>query len=137
MTEAAFEHIRPLDFLALETLNPTERFQQRLLDHDSGARTCSISYIRTPVGGGSPAGLHVHDVDQIFYVLGGTMNIEVDGRATEARAGTLIVFPAGIPHRNWNGGSEPTIHLAINAPLPAVDSIFARPVGDDQADPAT
>jgi hypothetical protein len=46
-----------------EELPPTERFVQRLLDRDSGAGACMISYVRTPPQDGSPAGLHIHDVD--------------------------------------------------------------------------
>ena len=105
-----------------------ERFTQALLDHASGGAHCSINYIRTPAGGGSPAGLHTHDVDQIFYILSGTMSVEVSGTEHECPPGTLVVFPAGVPHRNWNSGSEPTVHLAINAPTPDPNVPFAKPV---------
>ena len=37
-------------------------------------------------------------------------------------------FPAGVPHRNWNGGREPTVHLAFNTALPDPTSPFARSV---------
>jgi len=43
--------------------------------------------------------------------------------------GGLIAFPANEPHRNWNEGTEPTVHLAINSPAPDPDKPFARPVG--------
>lgn len=128
MTDTTFETIRRLDVDRLTATGPGERFSQLLLDHASGATTCTVNYIRTPPGGGSPAGLHVHSVDQIFYVLEGRMNIEVDGIEDVAEAGSLVVFPAGVPHRNWNGGSEPTVHLAFNTPLPDPNEVFARPV---------
>jgi quercetin dioxygenase-like cupin family protein len=67
-------------------------------------------------------------VDQLFYVLSGTMNLEIEGRTYSAGPGTLVVFPAGVPHRNWNGGAEPTVHLAFNTPLPSPDEPFSRPV---------
>jgi hypothetical protein len=38
-----------------------------------------------------------------------------------------VVFPRGVPHRNWNGGSEPTVHLAFNVPLPEEGVPFAQP----------
>lgn len=113
---------------AADGLPPTERFAQRLLDHDSGASSCMISWIRTPPRGGSPAGLHVHDVDQHIYVVQGTMSFEADGQRFEGGPGSLAVFPAGTPHRNWNAGSEPTVHLAINAPLPDPAEPFAKPL---------
>jgi mannose-6-phosphate isomerase-like protein (cupin superfamily) len=55
-------------------------------------------------------------VDQLFYILSGTMSLEIEGKRYEAGPGTLVVFPAGVPHRNWNGGNEATVHLAINSP---------------------
>jgi hypothetical protein len=38
-----------------------------------------------------------------------------------------VVFPKGVPHRNWNGGSEATVHLAFNVPLPEEGVPFAQP----------
>jgi quercetin dioxygenase-like cupin family protein len=104
-----------------------ERLVQKLLDRTSGGTNCTVTWIRTPAGGGSPAGRHVHDVDQIFYILSGTMAVELDGRVSLAKAGGLVVFPAGAPHRNWNAGDEPTVHLAISAPAPDPGQPFARP----------
>ena len=72
--------------------------------------------------------MHVHDVDQIFYILRGTMGIEIEGKRCECSPGSLSVFPAGVRHRNWNGGSEPTVHLAFNTPLPDPNVPFAKSV---------
>jgi mannose-6-phosphate isomerase-like protein (cupin superfamily) len=127
-TESTFEYVRQVDRRGMEAAGPDERFSQPLLDHTSGSRTCTIAYIRTPAGGGSPAGMHVHEVDQIFFVLSGTMSLEIEGRAMSAGPGSLVVFPAGVPHRNWNDGSEPTVHIAFNTPLPDPDKQFAIPV---------
>jgi len=124
-TEGTFAHIRPVDFEQLQSLGPTKRFAQRLLDGDSGAWNCMVSYIQTPAGGGSPEGRHLHPFDQIFYVLSGQMSIEVDGATSEVGPGTLIIFPKGVPHRNWNEGTEPTVHLAFNVPLPDPNEAFA------------
>ncbi len=123
------EYVRRIDQTALEAAGPSERFSQWLLDHTSGATSCSVNFIKTPAGGGSPAGLHTHVVDQIFYILSGTMSIEVDGTEYEAPPGTLVFFPKSVPHRNWNAGPEPTLHLAVNAPLPDPAVPFAVSVG--------
>jgi len=119
------EYLRNVDPAAMAAAGADTRFSQWLLDHDSGGRHCSINFIRTPAGGGSPAGMHTHVVDQIFYILEGTMSLEIEGKPYEAGPGTLVVFPAGVPHRNWNGSSEPTVHLAVNAPLPDPNVPFA------------
>ena len=125
---ADFNYVRSIDGAALAAARPDERFSQWLLDHDSGGKHCSINWIRTPPGGGSPAGNHTHVVDQIFYILSGTMSVEIEGKQYDVPPGSLVIFPAGVPHRNWNGGSEPTVHLAVNAPLPDPKEPFARPV---------
>ena len=122
------EYVRRIDFAAIEKSGADERLTQNLLDRSSGARTCTIHCIKTPAGGGSPAGMHVHDVDQIFYILRGTMSIEIEGKRYDCSPGSLIVFPAGVRHRNWNGGGEPTLHLAFNTPMPDPSVPFAKSV---------
>jgi quercetin dioxygenase-like cupin family protein len=122
------EYVRKVDFAAIDKSGVDEQLTQKLFDHTTGARTCTIICIKTPPGGGSPAGLHVHDVDQIFYILSGTMCIEIEGGQYTCSPGSLIVFPAGVRHRNWNGGRESTVHLAFNTPLPDPNLPFAKSV---------
>jgi quercetin dioxygenase-like cupin family protein len=80
------EYVRKVEFAKFEEA-PNDRLSQGLVDHGSGISTCTINYIQTPVGGGSPAGLHTHEVDQIFYILAGVMNIEVEGKEYECGPG--------------------------------------------------
>jgi quercetin dioxygenase-like cupin family protein len=115
---AGFAYVRHVDAPAVDALPADARFSQKLIDGSSGGRNAAVSYIRTPPGGGSPRGLHTHDWEQLFYVLEGTMTIEVEGERLTAGPGSLVVFPAGVPHRNWNGSDRPTVHLAVNTPLP-------------------
>ena len=122
------EYVRKVDFAAIDRAGPDERVSQALIDHGTGVQTCTINCIKTPAGAGSPAGMHVHDVDQIFYVLSGTMSIEIEGQQHDCGPGSLIVFPAGVPHRNWNESTEPTVHLAFNTPLPDPNVPFAKSV---------
>jgi len=120
------EYLRQVDFARLAAAD--KRLAQPLLDYDSGATSCSVSCIKTPPGEGSPAGMHTHAVDQLFYILSGTMSLEIAGQDYVAGPGTLVVFPAGVPHRNWNAGHEATIHLAFNSPMPDPGEPFALPV---------
>ena len=122
------EYVRKVDFAAIDRSGVGEQLTQRLFDHTTGATTCTVNCIKTPVGGGSPAGLHFHDVDQLFYILKGTMSIEIEGKRYDCPPGSLIVFPAGVRHRNWNAGEEPTVHLAFNTPLPDPEVPFAKSV---------
>ena len=121
-------YIRKVDFAAIEKSGLGERFTQSLFDYDSGAKTCRIECIKTPPGGGSPEGLHTHKVDQIFYILKGTMTVEIKGNQFEVGPGTLVVFPAGVPHRNWNRSTEPTLHLSFVVPMPNPHLPFATQV---------
>jgi quercetin dioxygenase-like cupin family protein len=108
------EYVRKVDFAALEA--SAERLSQPLLQREFGTAEYSLHCIKTPAGGGSPAGMHTHPGDQIFYILSGTMSLEIAGQAYEAGPGTMVFFPAGVEHRNWNGGAEPTVHLVVNMP---------------------
>jgi mannose-6-phosphate isomerase-like protein (cupin superfamily) len=131
--DESFQFLRKIDLEQLNATPATERYSQTLLDGESGARHCTIAYIRTPAGGGSPAGMHLHEVDQIFLVIEGRMSVEIAGVLDVAEPGTLIVFPAGVPHRNWNDGDVPTIHVAFNVPMPDASRTFAIPVSDGPA----
>jgi quercetin dioxygenase-like cupin family protein len=120
------DYVVPLDTNSFD--DPGRRVSQRLYTRESGARNCHVSYIQTPVGEGSGAGLHTHPVDQVFYLFSGRMGLEIDGAMLTAGPHSLIIFPANVPHRNWNIGEEPTRHLSILAPLPALGEKFAIPV---------
>jgi mannose-6-phosphate isomerase-like protein (cupin superfamily) len=119
------EYVQQVDFK--ELTESRNRWSQALLD-ERVTDSCSIKIVKTPAGGGSPAGLHTHAVDQIFYVLSGTMNVEIQGTTYVAGPGTLVVFPALVPHRNWNFGEDATIHLSIVVPPSPSDVSFATPV---------
>lgn len=118
MNANGFRYVRPVDTGALAALAAHERYSQKLIDATSGGEHAAVNYIRTPPGGGSPRGMHTHAWEQLFYVLDGVMSIEVDGQRHEVGPGNLIVFPAGMPHRNWNETDRDTVHLAINVPMP-------------------
>lgn len=110
------EYVRQIDFAKLSE-SGSARAVLRLLDHESGADKCAVTCIRTPPGGGSEAGLHTHPFEQIFYLLSGSMDLEIAGERYRAHAGALIIFPLRVPHRNWNSGTEPSIHLSFKVPI--------------------
>jgi mannose-6-phosphate isomerase-like protein (cupin superfamily) len=58
---------------------------------------------------------HVHrDHDDLSFVTEGTLAYDVAGEVFEASAGTLVLIPAGLPHRWWNPRSEPAEFLNIH-----------------------
>jgi len=125
---SSFAYIRQLNADAIQaSCAAKQRYSQEMIGRSSGGTSCTVSYIAVPVGSGSPAGLHVHEVDQMFYILSGSLNVEVDGMVRNVNPGSLVVFPAGVPHRNWNDGPEEAVYLAINAPL-SHPSDSAKPI---------
>jgi quercetin dioxygenase-like cupin family protein len=118
MSMTGFQVVRPVDSVKVNGLGPDERMSQKLINHVTGGAKAEVSYVVTPPGQGSPRGPHVHKWEQIFYLLEGTMTIEVEGKRQKVEAGSLIVFREGVRHRNWNETDARTVHLSINTPLP-------------------
>lgn len=113
-----FVYLRHLDADAIEANRAAEqRFSQELIGSESGVQSATVNYIAVPVGSGSPAGLHTHEWDQMFYGLLGSLSVEVGGALYNVQPGSMVVFPAGVPHRNWNEGTEQAVYLAINVPV--------------------
>ena len=107
------EHVRHVDLGAMMGAAPEERITAKLIERDE-PRAAALRMIRTPVGGGSPRGPHTHPFEQVFYIVDGSMEIEILGRRRTVGPGDLVVFPANVEHRNWNESDGPTIHLAID-----------------------
>jgi mannose-6-phosphate isomerase-like protein (cupin superfamily) len=70
--------------------------------------------------GGTPghrrpiAPLHVHHGDdEAWYVLEGSLIVQVGEEEVEARAGGGVLVPRGTAHTYWNPGSEPARYLLI------------------------
>ena len=91
---------------------------QRLVERSRGCDHCTLYAAKVFPQGGGP-GMHVHEFDQFYWVLSGELHIEVGFRQQVAGPGTLVVLPAGVPHRQWNGGSATEEHLALIVPQPA------------------
>ena len=68
-------------------------------------------------GAGGP-GMHVHEFDQFYFVLSGELQVQVSLDRFTAPLGSLVVLPAGVPHRQWNDGPETERHIALLSPAP-------------------
>jgi mannose-6-phosphate isomerase-like protein (cupin superfamily) len=113
-SSVSIEVVRPLDD---SRFDPNRFSQVVLADRSSGLSTLSLGVFRVPPGGQSP-GLHMHRFDQIYYVIRGSMELEIGLERYTAGPHTLVTIPAGMPHRNWNAGSEPEYHLNLRIPEP-------------------
>lgn len=51
-------------------------------------------------------------------MLSGALHVQIGLTTSEVGPHHLVVLPAGVPHRQWNEGTEAERHPAILAPLP-------------------
>ena len=69
----------------------------------------------SPVGGGPP--LHVHrDEDELFYVLGGELELQLGDQRFRTKAGTTAFLPRDVPHTFRNVGPTPSKVLVVIIP---------------------
>jgi quercetin dioxygenase-like cupin family protein len=61
-------------------------------------------------------GAHSHPEDDVFYVLAGTMSFLVRDEWIEARTGSFVLVPGGVPHAFDNRGDTPAGMLNVSAP---------------------
>ena len=89
-----------------------------------------------PPGEGPPPHTHVND-DEILYVAQGAITIIVEGRETEAGAGSFAAVPRGTVHTFRNDGSQDARLLVTIRPA-GLDKFFQEvgvPIADPAADP--
>jgi mannose-6-phosphate isomerase-like protein (cupin superfamily) len=60
----------------------------------------------------APLHLH-HSDDEAWYVLEGTLVVQVGNDEVEAHAGSAVLVPRNTPHTYWNPGPEPVRYLLI------------------------
>ena len=77
---------------------------------------------------------HIHAFDQLYWVLEGTLHVEVADQVHDVEPRHLVVVPAGVAHRNWNAGPGVERHLAFLVPAPT-DRPFETAVSWEVGDP--
>ena len=108
--------VRPL--AGAEVEEPLPGFaMQRLLRRADSSEHVSLYVGSVEPGAGGP-GTHVHAFDQFYFVLDGTMTVEVGLERHVADPFTLVVLPAGVPHRQFNEAAGIERHITLIAPEP-------------------
>jgi mannose-6-phosphate isomerase-like protein (cupin superfamily) len=107
---------------------------QPLADAAPGT-SCVVNHAEVAPGRAGP-GTHVHEFDQYYLVLEGRLTVEVGLERHVVEPETLVVLPAGVPHRQYNEGGVTEKHLAVLAPAPEHDRPWDRgvrfePTGED------
>lgn len=112
----AHERLLSVNFPAIDAVAPEVRMSLNLIDEHTGTARTSLHYIRTPPHEGSPAGMHAHTWEQMFFLISGTLEVEIEGvpEAIHMQPGDVVVFPKGVRHKNYNPGDVEARHLSIN-----------------------
>jgi quercetin dioxygenase-like cupin family protein len=66
--------------------------------------------------------LHVHEFDQFYFVLQGTLSVEIGLQRYDVPPGHLVILPAQVPHRQWNDQDQTEQHLTVMVPEPTAPS---------------
>jgi mannose-6-phosphate isomerase-like protein (cupin superfamily) len=82
-------------------------------------------------------GVHAHAEDHVYYVIDGTVSVQIDGHWSAAQRGAYVLIPGGTPHDFENRGVERCGFISFNAPggfelrLPDIVAWFAdNPPGE-------
>jgi mannose-6-phosphate isomerase-like protein (cupin superfamily) len=99
-------------------ITPSSGFNVRnLADRVSGSKNVSIAQVDLqPALGG--ARLHFHDFDQFYFVLEGTLDLQIGTKKMAAGPNSLVVLPAGTLHANFNAGPAAERHVTLRVPEP-------------------
>jgi quercetin dioxygenase-like cupin family protein len=83
-----------------------------------GAQTCGALTVFEAVNGpGQGPPLHVHPLlDEVIYVIHGTIRVRLEDRVEQAAAGACVFIPRGTPHTWAVTGNEAARMLIVVAP---------------------
>jgi quercetin dioxygenase-like cupin family protein len=80
--------------------------------HDLSAPGREVVQVRVDFDPGFIAPMHTHPGEEIVYVIEGTLEYEIGGKKSTAKAGDVLFVPAGVAHTAKNVGSTNGAELA-------------------------
>src|SRR5690606_8296626 len=98
----------------------------------AGFATCELA------PGGEIEG-HVHSYEESFYLVAGTAELTIDGRAVRLEVDDCGLVPVGVEHAWRNAGDEPCRWIEMTSPQPrrpeaaAPDTFFVGTAPADEA----
>lgn len=94
-----------------------------------GVDSCAILISRCPPGHRGPR-LHTHPSDQFYFVIDGETTVQIGAQVFIVPPMSLVHFPAGVPHCNWNDSSRYETHLEVIVPRPDPNGLLAYFAGE-------
>jgi quercetin dioxygenase-like cupin family protein len=92
---------------------PHSETAHRFEGHPHGGADVSFFLIDSDAGGGP--GLHTHPYAEVFVIQAGEVVFTAGDETIEAKAGQIVVVPAGVPHKYVNSKGERARHIDIHA----------------------
>ena len=117
------EYVRHLDRSAL---NPDDFDAVNLVDNE----TAWVVAVGVPPGWVRPFP-HVHESDQLYWIIEGELTVVLDGVEHVAGPSSLVYIPAGVVHKNRNDGGVRELHLDLLVPSPNRLNPGSIPASDD------
>lgn len=96
---------------------------------EGGIDSCNCIVSRCPPGHKGPR-LHTHLVDQFYFVLEGETTVQIGQEVFKVGPMTMVHFPAGTPHCNWNETDDYEKHFEFMVPRPPADRLIDYWEGD-------
>ncbi|WP_176086130.1 cupin domain-containing protein [Martelella sp. HB161492] len=90
---------------------------------EGGLDSCNCLISRVPPGHKGPR-LHTHLVDQFYFVLEGETTVQIGRDIFKVGPMTMVYFPAGTPHCNWNETDAYEKHFEFMVPRPPKDRLL-------------
>ena len=100
-----------------------ERVVFRTLARDSDGALLRLDVFFPPGAGASAAHIHPHQEER-FEILDGSLRLRIGREERVARAGDIIVVPAGTPHRPKNVGEMEVHCVAEFRPALNIETFF-------------
>ncbi len=97
-----------------------------LINRACGSEHAGIYVADMAPGARGPAS-HVHDFDQFYFVLSGSLEVDVALQHHTVGPNTLVMLPSGVPHSQGNPSEVPERHLAVLVPEPPLPNSAEHP----------
>lgn len=103
------------------------------------AETEAFVFIGCQAQGSTPAvGCHLPASDQIYFLLEGAMELEINSKDHHVEEGSIVFIPAGTPHSNRYLGPSRELHLDVIVPAPGSYGRLSSPASpEDRGGPGT
>jgi quercetin dioxygenase-like cupin family protein len=108
----------PADLVVPRGYEPHSQSFGRVAHVDGQEGSVHTGFATCELGAGGHLGGHVHSYEESFYILEGSVELTVDGRAVRLEPDDCGLVPVGVPHAWRNAGEAACRWIEMAAPQP-------------------